>query len=104
MVMRFDKMSAPAKQLKQKALEPQKRYCRNIQKPVTILIEYQDYKNYCSKGDSGTIYCENIIDCYRKNRECRYSGISPLYADPLISMKEAVGEGLPNSEGEEKTS
>jgi hypothetical protein len=103
MAMRYDRVSAPAKQLKQKALEPQKRFCRNICSPVTILIEYQDYKSPCSKGECGTIYCENIVDCYQNSRECRYSGISPLYADPLITIRDAITEGLLDADWEDKT-
>lgn len=81
------KESKKFEQLKMKALEPQERFCTLIEKKVCVLIEYQDYKSSRYKGDQGTIYCENIIDCYHKKRRCRYSGISPSYPDPLISVK-----------------
>ena len=32
----------------------------------------------------GEIYCENIIECYRKGIKCRHSGISQLYPDPFV--------------------
>lgn len=74
---------------KRKALEPQERFCVYIKKKVSILIEYQDYKNRWYKGDAGTIYCENIVPCYHQERKCRYSGISPSYPDPLVLLNEA---------------
>ena len=76
-------------QLKMKALEPQERFCMLIKKKVCVLIEYQDYKSYRAKGDQDTLYCENIVDCYHQKRPCRYSGISPSYPDPLISIEHA---------------
>lgn len=69
--------------VKQKALEPETRFCHILQKKVTVLKEYLDYKHRSCKGESGTIYCGNIIDCYQKNIKCKYSGISPLYPDPF---------------------
>ena len=74
--------------LKQKALEPHLRHCQILDKEVSILIEYPDYKNHNYKGPEGAIYCENIINCYQNNIKCRYSGISPLYPDPF-ALKEA---------------
>ncbi|CAN0076293.1 unnamed protein product, partial [Phaeothamnion confervicola] len=70
--------------LKQKALEPHLRHCQILDKEVSILIEYPDYKNPNYKGPEGAIYCENIINCYQNNIKCRYSGISPLYPDPFL--------------------
>lgn len=70
-------------ELKKKALEPQERFCRILKKNVTILLEYVDYKHQGNKGEAGTLYCENIIECYHNNIKCRYSGISPLYPDPF---------------------
>ena len=77
-------------QLKMKALEPHERYCMLLKKRVCILLEYTDYKSSHYKGDQGTIYCENIVDCYHNHRPCRYSGISPGYPDPLIPVEEAA--------------
>lgn len=70
-------------ELKQKALEPQERFCRILGKKVVILVEYSDYKSIRDKGSEDTIYCSNIIQCYHNNVKCKYSGISPLYPDPF---------------------
>ena len=70
--------------LKQKALEPQCRFCYIQRKDVNILVEYPDYKNPYAKGPEGAIYCENIVECYQQNIKCRYSGLSPLYDDPFL--------------------
>lgn len=90
--------------MKKKALEPQERYCTLQKKKVCILVEYQDYKSSHYKGDQGTIYCENIVECYHNRIPCRYSGISPSYPDPLIPVEMAARmfpeEG--GSDGEEK--
>ncbi len=67
-----------------KALEPKRMFCTLINKKVTVLMEYDDYRNSRNKGASDTCYCENIIPCYGEGRKCRYSGISPLYPDPLV--------------------
>jgi len=75
-------------QLKQKALEPQHRFCALLKKKVCILVEYSDYKSFRYKGEQGTIYCENIIECYHKSMRCRYSGISPSYPDPLVPVQD----------------
>jgi hypothetical protein len=71
-----------------KALEPQEKFCALIRKRVCILVEYQDYKSTNYKGEMGTIYCENIIDCYHKNMRCCYSGISPSYPNPLVPLED----------------
>ncbi|MGV8122254.1 MAG: hypothetical protein AB2L14_21030 [Candidatus Xenobiia bacterium LiM19] len=73
---------------KMKALEPQERFCALIKKRMCILVEYQDYKSSHYKGEMGTIYCENIIECYHKNMRCCYSGISPSYPDPLVPLED----------------
>ncbi|MGE0494611.1 MAG: hypothetical protein AB7S38_35710 [Vulcanimicrobiota bacterium] len=90
---------AEAAQLKQKALEPQERHCHILDKKVNILVEYPDYKNPHYKGPEGAIYCENIIECFQNNIECRYSGISPLYPDPFIPREKKPDE---ETEGEEE--
>ncbi|MBI2263773.1 MAG: hypothetical protein HYU64_01160 [Armatimonadetes bacterium] len=77
------------KALKQKALEPHERYCTLLRRKVTVLIEYQDYKHPGSKGDEGTLYCSNIIECYHNGMRCKWSGISPLYRDPLVPLDQA---------------
>lgn len=74
--------------LKQKALEPQCRYCYIQKKDVNILVEYGDYKGPRQKGAEGAIYCENIVECYQANVRCRYSGLSPLYPDPFLPRDE----------------
>ena len=71
---------------KTRALEPQKMHCRILDKEVSVLFEYPDYKNRNNKGFIGTVYCENIVDCYHNDRHCKYSGISPSYPDPLIPL------------------
>ncbi len=74
--------------MKARALEPTRMYCSIIEDDVSVLLEYLDYKNRNNKGSVGTVYCENIIDCYHKGRKCKYSGISPSYPDPLSPVKE----------------
>ncbi len=74
---------AEAVQLRQKALEPLKRHCYILDKEVSILVEYPDYKGPHHKGEEGAIYCENIVNCYQNCVKCKYSGISPLYDDPF---------------------
>ncbi len=83
---------AKAAELRQKALEPQKRRCYILNKDVTVLVEYPDYRDARRKGAEGAIYCENIIECYHNNVECRYSGISPLYPDPFVPRDEVIPE------------
>jgi len=78
--------------LKAKALMPEERFCRLLRKRVTILVEYDDYRSHWNKGPEGTIYCENIVECYQNNVRCRYSGISPLYADPFEGVPRDVRE------------
>lgn len=73
-----------AHELKKKALQPCEKFCKIAGKKVIVLIEYPDYKGAHFKGQEGTLYCEDIIPCYRKNIECKYSGISPLYPDPFL--------------------
>lgn len=80
--------AAEAPELKQKALEPQERYCYIEKKQVNILVEYLDYIDSRDKGPEGAIYCENILDCYQRNVRCRYSGISPLFDDPFVPREE----------------
>ena len=72
-----------AVQLKRKALEPKERLCKILGKNVTVLIEYLDYKCPWDKGEQGTLYCENIVNCYHDNVKCKFSGLSPLYPDPF---------------------
>jgi len=80
------------KALRQKALEPHERYCRILRRKVNVLIEYLDYKSSRHKGEEGTIYCENILDCYQNDVRCRYSGISPSYPDPFWGTAESSEE------------
>ena len=42
--------AAEAQELRQKALEPQERYCYIQKKKVNILVEYMDYKGPYDKG------------------------------------------------------
>ena len=92
-----------AHQLKQKALEPHVRECQILKQKVTILIEYPDYRGPHFKGPEGTIYCENIINCYQNNVKCRYSGISPLYPDPFVPRDEPREEESAEHSGEESS-
>lgn len=91
--------------LKQKALEPHARYCCLKKCKVSVLIEFPDYKNPYNKGPEGAIYCENIVPCYQEGAQCRYSGISPLYPDPLrpLDSPEAL-EGLASNDPSEQDS
>jgi hypothetical protein len=84
--------AAPQQQLRRKALQPEERYCRILRKRVTILVEYMDYHTPHNRGAEGEIYCSNIIQCYQKNIQCRYSGISPLYPDPFEGVPRDVRE------------
>lgn len=79
-----DRKRQAAHALRQKALEPQVKHCHILDIDVTVLVEYPDYRGPHHKGAEGAIYCENIVPCYQANRECRYSGISPLYPDPFL--------------------
>ena len=72
---------------KTKALEPKYMFCTILERKVTVLQEYSDYKNRNNKGAPSTYYCENIIPCYGNGKKCRYSGISPLYPDPLVPVE-----------------
>lgn len=78
-------------QLKQKALEPQEKFCYILRKSVSILVEYPDYKNSSVKGEQGSIYCGNILPCYHNEVKCKYSGLSPLYRDPFIQIEREDG-------------
>src|SRR5438132_1045938 len=83
---------AESQHTRQKALLPEERFCRILRKKVVILIEYEDYKSHWNKGSEGTIYCENIVNCYQNNIQCRYSGISPMYPDPFEGVPRNVRE------------
>jgi hypothetical protein len=105
--------AAEAQELRQKALEPQERYCYIQKKKVNILVEYMDYKGPYDKGPEGAIYCENILECYQANVRCRYSGISPLFDDPFVprgdedeesDSEESVEEAAPEPAAEPETS
>jgi len=94
---------AQAAKAMEKALEPKERFCRILKKKVLTLTEYGDYKSRFNKGEPGTIYCENIIPCYQKNIECRYSGISPLFPDPFFpELTPEEIEQLLKDDGEKK--
>lgn len=90
-----------AQQLKQKALEPHVRRCYITKRDVSILIEYDDYKGPRNKGPEGSIFCEHILECYQKDVRCKYSGISPLFADPFLKRLEDEEEDEEGSEAEE---
>lgn len=93
--------AAEAQELKRKALEPQERHCYIQKKKVNILIEYLDYKGPHSKGPEGAIFCENILECYQQNIQCRYSGISPLFDDPFLPRGEEEDEEESDAEEQE---
>lgn len=92
---------AEAAALKQKALEPQERHCHILDKKVNILVEYPDYKNPYVKGPEGAIYCENIVECFQNNVECRYSGISPLFPDPFVARAKSSDDEDEDSDDED---
>lgn len=77
---------------KRKALEPQEKFCQILQKDVSILVEYPDYKNPHQKGEEGSLYCSNIITCYHNDVKCRLSGISPLFRDPFLKSGSEMAE------------
>lgn len=83
---------ARQRHVRQKALQPEERFCRIQKCRVTVLVEYMDYVSHWNKGPEGELYCENIIQCYQANIPCRYSGISPLYADPFEGVPRDVRE------------
>lgn len=78
--------------VRQKALQPEERFCRIQKCRVTVLVEYMDYVSHWNRGPEGELYCENIIGCYQDNIPCRYSGISPLYPDPFEGVPRDVRE------------
>jgi hypothetical protein len=80
-------MHRKAVEQKRKALEPQERFCYILQKKVSVLVEYPNYKNPHMKGEEGSLYCSNIITCYHNDVKCRYSGISPLFRDPFLKTQ-----------------
>lgn len=73
---------------KQRAVEPEAKYCFIQHNSVTVLVDYPEYVNMRNKGPRGDVYCENIVDCFRNNVQCRYSGISPLYRDPFTPIND----------------
>ncbi|NDD29075.1 MAG: hypothetical protein EB084_12495 [Proteobacteria bacterium] len=83
---------AAGQRVRRKALQPEERFCRLLRRAVTILVEYSDYQAPYNKGPEGEIYCGNLIECYQKGMECRYSGISPLYPDPFEGVPRDVRE------------
>lgn len=78
--------------LRAKALLPEERFCRIRRKRITVLVEYEDYRNPHNKGPEGTLYCESIVECYQENVQCRYSGLSPSYPDPFAGVPRDVRE------------
>lgn len=77
---------------KHRAIEPMTRFCHILQKEVTVLVDYPDYVSVRNKGKEADIYCEEIVECYRGNVRCRYSGISPSYTDPFVESAETAEE------------
>lgn len=71
--------------VKRIAQMPEERHCQILDKKVTVMVIYPDYRNAWDKGRPGDICCSNIIECYGNHVKCRYSGISPLYPDPFVS-------------------
>lgn len=68
---------------KQKALEPKQLLCKILQKKVTILVEYLDYKGKYHPSEIGEIFCSNMLQCYQNKIKCKYSGISKFFPDPF---------------------
>ncbi|MGM9992967.1 MAG: hypothetical protein ACI376_09050 [Candidatus Bruticola sp.] len=79
----------------QRAMEPTRRYCYITKREVTVCIDYPQYVNFRCKGPEGEVYCEHIVECYRKGVKCRHSGISQLYPDPFTPESAA---SLPDKE------
>lgn len=77
---------------KRRALEPKSCWCRITGRRVTVNIEYPDYVSAYNKGPQGDIYCENLIECYYKHIQCRYSGISRTFPDPFSDSESAEEE------------
>ncbi|MGM9999466.1 MAG: hypothetical protein ACI38Q_08805 [Candidatus Bruticola sp.] len=87
--------------VRQRAVEPARRYCYITEREVTVCIDYPQYVSFRCKGPEGEIYCEHIVECYRKGVKCRHSGISQLYPDPFLpesssgrSEKELISETI----------
>ncbi|MCS6955373.1 MAG: hypothetical protein NZM44_03350, partial [Candidatus Calescibacterium sp.] len=45
---------------KQRALEPKELLCKILQKKVTVVVEYLDYKGRYHYSESGEIFCSNM--------------------------------------------
>ena len=85
MDMNYEKISKKQKkeEYKYKALEPKEAFCKILNKKITIVVEYLDYKGPYVKSEKGEIFCSNMVECYYENIKCKYSGISKFYPDPL---------------------
>ena len=81
-----------------RALEPATRYCYITKRQVTVCIDYPEYIDSRRKGPQGDIYCEHIVECYRRQVRCCYSGISPLFPNPFVPPDSEEPQPL---EGEE---
>ena len=95
--VRAGKTRQVAQAQRQKALAPQVKHCYILDRDVTVLVEYPDYRGPHNKGSEGAIYCENIVPCYQEDRRCRYSGISPLFPDPFLPREPVCPDEDPES-------
>lgn len=86
-----------------RALEPKSMYCSLTKRRTSVLFEYPEYRNRNNKGPVGTVYCENIIECYHNMQRCRYSGISALYPDPLVPYEQYERLSSQNSMDEQES-
>jgi len=77
------KIKKEKEELKRKALEPQEVFCKILQKKITVLIEYTDYRGVNYPLKQNEIFCSNMLECYQNNIKCKYSGISKFFPDPF---------------------
>ncbi|MGC8815530.1 MAG: hypothetical protein ACP5O4_04955 [bacterium] len=85
MGLEFERVKKQQKkeEYKYKALEPKEAFCKILNKKITIVVEYLDYRGAHIKSEIGEIFCSNMLECYYENIKCKYSGISKFYPDPL---------------------
>ncbi len=74
---------AQQKHQQRKAIQPREMFCKILQKPVVMVIEYLDYKGSPYWHSNYQAFCSNMVFCYNNNIKCKYSGISAFYPDPF---------------------
>lgn len=68
---------------RKRALEAKELICKILQKKVTVMIEYLDYKSIYDYSQTSELFCSNMLECYQNNIKCKYSGISKFFPDPF---------------------